>query len=227
LGGKNITCAVRINKNFMDKQVQEKQCNKVERKKKFKFSTVMLCRAGVIAALYAVLTWAMGDLAFGPIQIRPAEALTILPLFFVEAVPGLYVGCMLANLMSGYGVYDIFVGSLATLLAAGLTFGAGKLIKNDIIKVIVGGFFPIICNAFIIPAVFILAGAEDIAYWAEFGIMAATEAIWVYVIGVPLFFAIRALQKKNVRVMQSYSAYKCDKIDKNVQNNNKKAADVQ
>lgn len=159
----------------------------------------MLCRAGVIAALYAVLTWAFGPLAFGPFQIRPAEALTVLPLFFIEAVPGLYVGCMLANLMSGYGLYDIFLGSLATLLAAVFTYGAGRWIKNDVIKVLTGGLFPILFNAFIVPAVWVLAGMEGVVYWVEFGFMIVNEAVWIYVIGIPLYFGVNALIKRGVK----------------------------
>lgn len=169
------------------------------------FTTVMLCRAGIIAALYAVLTWVMGDLAFTPLlQIRPAEALTILPLFYIEAVPGLYVGCLLANLLSGYGIYDILLGSLATLVAAALTYGAGRLIKNDILKLIVGGLFPVFVNAFVLPFVWMLAGEPLAAYWADFASLAATEALWVYVIGIPLYFAIKALQKKGVKVLMPY-----------------------
>jgi uncharacterized membrane protein len=167
-----------------------------------KFTTVMLCRAGIIAALYAVLTWMLGELAYGPIQIRPAEALTILPLFYVEAVPGLYVGCMLANLMSGYGIYDILLGSLATLIAGVFTYLTGRIIKNHIVKVIVGGFFPIIVNAFIVPAVWILAGMENVVYWYEFAVMVLNEGIWVYVLGIPLYFAVNSLIVKGVRVMQ-------------------------
>ena len=63
-------------------------------------STKRLCRAGVIAALYVALTYAFAPFAFGAFQVRPAEALCILPLFFPEAVPALYVGCILSNLAS-------------------------------------------------------------------------------------------------------------------------------
>lgn len=68
-----------------------------------RFTTKMLCRAGIIAALYAALTWPLGSLAYGVMgfQIRPAEALTMLPLFYAESIPALYVGCLLANLLSG------------------------------------------------------------------------------------------------------------------------------
>lgn len=110
-----------------------------------------MCRAGVIAALYTVITWALGSFSYGPFQIRPAEAFTILPLFFPETIPALYVGCILANLISLYGMYDVFLGSLATLFAAIFTYFTGKIIKNHILRVAIGGFFPVILNAFIVP----------------------------------------------------------------------------
>ena len=166
------------------------------------WNSKMLCRAGVVAALYAVLTWALGSLAYGPLQIRPAEALTVLPLLFPEAVPALYVGCMLANLMSGYGVYDIFIGSLATLVAGFCTYIVGRVIRQNLLKVIVGGFFPVIINAFAVPAVWIFAGSE-IAYWYEFAVMILNEALWAYVLGIPLFYAILKLREKGVKVFTS------------------------
>ena len=83
------------------------------------FTAKRLCRAGIIAALYVALTYAFGALSYqGFVQIRPAEALCILPLFFPEAVPALYIGCMLANVASPFWIYDVFIGSLATLFAA-------------------------------------------------------------------------------------------------------------
>ena len=108
-----------------------------------RFTTKMLCRAGIVAALYVVLTWPLGALAFGTLgfQIRPAEALTMLPLFYPEAVPALYVGCLIANIITG-NAWDIGLGSLCSLIAALLTWGAGKLIKNTPLKLIAGGIFP-------------------------------------------------------------------------------------
>jgi len=94
------------------------------------FTTKRLCRAGIISALYVAFTYAFMPFAFGPIQVRPAEALCILPLFFPEAVPALYVGCMLSNLASPYLVYDVFIGSLATLLAALCTYLVGNYIQK-------------------------------------------------------------------------------------------------
>lgn len=170
------------------------------------FTTKRLCRAGIIAALYVALTYAFGAIAYqGVLQIRPAEALTILPLFFPEAVPALWIGCMLANLGSPFIAFDVPLGGLATLVAALLTYGAGRLIRNQIVKVAVGGLFPVLINAFIIPIVivFLCGGAEGyesvaIGYWSYFGSLCATQALWVYGLGIPLYVAIYNLRKKGV-----------------------------
>lgn len=160
----------------------------------------MICRAGLIAALYAVVTWALGAFAYGPFQIRPAEGLIVLSVFYIEAVPGLYVGCMLANIFSGWGAYDIFLGSLATLAAAGLSFAAGRIFKKDVIKLILCGLFNTVINAFVIPAVSMLGGGTD-PYWVFFGSMVLTQIVWSFAIGTPLYFAIRRLIDRRVRVM--------------------------
>ena len=186
---------------------------------KKQLTTVAICRAGIIAALYVVLTMPFGPLAFGPFQIRPSEALTILPLFYWEAIPGLYVGCMLANAASEFGLFDIFLGSLASLLAAVCTYIVGRLIKNKIIKVIVGGFFPVILNAFIVPAVWVLAGF-DFAYWYNFATMLLNEGVWVYATGIPLFLVVDRLIKRKIRVMLPVSLIKktSDKCDNSCEN---------
>ena len=79
-----------------------------------------LTLAALVAALYAVLSYFGGifGLTYGPIQCRFAEALCVLPFLFPAAVPGLFVGCLITNLMSTVGALDIVFGSLATLLAA-------------------------------------------------------------------------------------------------------------
>ncbi len=173
---------------------------KTMNKKKFQFTTLMICRAGLIAALYAVLTWVLNPFAYGPFQIRPAEGLVVLAVFYVEAIPGLYVGCMLANLLSAYGAPDIFLGSLATLAAAGLSFGCGRLFRHDALKLVLCAFFNIILNAFIIPAV-IMMSDNTIGYWYTFGSMILTETVWIFSIGTPLYFALKRLIDKKVRVM--------------------------
>jgi uncharacterized membrane protein len=80
-----------------------------------------LARSALIAALYALLVLAFSPLSFGPVQFRVAEALTLLPWLFPEAIPGLFVGCLVSNLFGGLGIVDMVFGSLATLVAAWLT----------------------------------------------------------------------------------------------------------
>lgn len=85
-----------------------------------KFNSRDLTLAAMVAALYAVMGY-FGDifgLTFGVVQFRFAEALTVLPFLFPAAVPGLFIGCLITNLLSPFGPLDIIVGSLATLLAA-------------------------------------------------------------------------------------------------------------
>ena len=88
-------------------------------------NTKYLTKASLIAGIYLVLILIqipMGDLAFGPIQLRIAEGLTLLPLIETAAIPGLFVGCLIANLIlapySPFGLIDILGGSLVTLIAA-------------------------------------------------------------------------------------------------------------
>ena len=102
------------------------------------FTTKRICRAGVIAALYVGLTYAFMPLAFGAFQVRPAEALCILPLFFPEAIPALCVGCMLSNLASPFALYDIVFGSLTTLLASLGTYTVGRFVKKAAPKIVFG-----------------------------------------------------------------------------------------
>ena len=170
------------------------------------FTTKRLCRAGIIAALYVVLTYAFMSFAFGPVQIRPAEALCILPLFFPEAVPALFVGCMLSNIVSQYSVYDVIFGSLTTLVAALGTFGVGKYIKKDLPKILLGGLFPVLLNAIFIPMIIVFLfgdignyGTMAVAYFANVGIFFLTEGIWVYGLGAPLYYAIKRLRAHNLR----------------------------
>ena len=83
-----------------------------------KNKTAFLVQAAVIAALYVVLTILFAPLSYGEIQIRFSEALTVLPFFTPAAVPGLFVGCLLSNLLGGAIPLDIIFGSFATLIGA-------------------------------------------------------------------------------------------------------------
>lgn len=81
-------------------------------------SVYLLVYAAAIAAIYVVLTLVFAPISFGPVQFRIAEALCILPYFTPAAVPGLFVGCLLSNLLCGALPADVIFGSLATLLGA-------------------------------------------------------------------------------------------------------------
>ncbi len=164
------------------------------------FTTKRLCRAGIIAALYAVLTYVFLPFAFGPLQIRPAEALCLLPLLFPEAVPALFIGCMLSNLPSPYFFYDVFLGSFATLLASFISYLVGRFIKKEGVKLFLGGLFPVLFNALILPLIIVfLCGIDGgyssllIAYLAFAGSIALTESVWVYALGVPLYLSVKRL----------------------------------
>ena len=112
-----------------------------------RFTTHQLATAGVIAALYAVLAYfaSIFGIAYGPIQCRFSEALCVLPFLFPAATPGLFVGCLVANLLSPYGALDIIFGSLATLLAAVWTQHTHHKWLAPLP--------PVLCNAVIVGAV--------------------------------------------------------------------------
>lgn len=165
-------------------------------------TTRRLCRAGIIAALYFALTACFGSLAFGPLQIRPSEALCLLPLLFPEAIPGLFVGCLLSNLFSGYGLVDIFFGSIITLIASFLTFFVGKTVKNIPLKVFIGGIIPVLFNALGVPLILLIAGEIEsglTAYLICFAELFITESVWIYALGTPMFLGINSRKNKGLR----------------------------
>ena len=110
--------------------------------------TAHITQAALIAALYTVLTMVAAgfDLASGAIQVRFSEALTIMPFFTPAAIPGLTLGCLLSNILTGCVLPDVIFGTLATLLGA---LGSCALRKNRFLCAIP----PIVSNALIIPFV--------------------------------------------------------------------------
>lgn len=103
-----------------------------------------MVHAAAIAAIYVVLTLVLAPISFGPIQFRISEALCILPFFTPAAVPGLFIGCLLSNLLYGAVAMDVIFGSLATLIGA---VGSYLLRKNKWAVCIP----PILANTIIIP----------------------------------------------------------------------------
>ena len=170
------------------------------------FSTRRLCRAGIIAALYVALTWVFSLFAYnGFLQIRPAEALCILPLFYAEAVPALFIGCAVSNLASQFAIYDVTIGGAATLIAALCTYAVGRLVKKDKARCILGGIPPVLFNALLIPVVIVILCGDlggNPSVGAAYGFfatsLAITEAVWVYALGVPLYYTVKRLRDKRL-----------------------------
>lgn len=150
-----------------------------------KWSSRQLATAAIIAALYTVMSLmsSVFGLTYGAIQCRFSEALTVLPFFLPEAIPGLFVGCLVTNLMSTVGPLDIILGSMATLLAALWT---AKMPNKWLAPLP-----PVICNAVIIGAMIAWYEAGfGPGFGAAFAYNAVTvgigEAIACYVLGMLL-----------------------------------------
>ena len=110
-------------------------------------TTKMMAQGAVIAAVYVVLTLAFAPISFGAIQFRISEALCILPFFTVAAVPGVSIGCLLANILAGAALPDIIFGTLATLIGAIISYRLRSVSKWLVCVP------PILANAIIIPFV--------------------------------------------------------------------------
>ena len=164
-----------------------------------KWTTLMLARAGVMAALYVALTFACIPVASGAIQFRISEMLTILPLFYIEAIPALFIGCMIGNIISGCALWDIALGSLTSLVAAILTYIVGRLVKNVPLKLAIGGLFPVALNAFFLPLIWWLAyGEQQIVYWINVAYLPLSPGVIIWILGSILYVALSKALQHNV-----------------------------
>ena len=110
-------------------------------------NTLFLAQSAMIAAIYVVLTVILAPFSYGEVQVRVSEALTILPVFTPAAIPGLFVGCLISNILGGCILPDIIFGSIATLLGACFTY----LLRNR--NKFLAPLPPIIFNILIVPFV--------------------------------------------------------------------------
>ncbi len=156
-----------------------------------KSSTLKLARAGVIAGLYVAVSLLVFPISSGAIQVRLSEALCILPLVWIESVPALFIGCMLSNLITGCAFFDIILGSVVTLISAISTCLLGRAIKNTALKIMLGGLFPVILNALILPLIWVWCyGAIEYMYLVQAGVLFLGQAISVYGLGTPLYLSV-------------------------------------
>lgn len=152
-----------------------------------------LTQGAVIAAAYAALTYlaALASLAYGPVQFRFSEALTVLPVLTSAAVPGLTVGCLLANIFSGYGIYDMVFGTLASLLAAVGT----RLLRNVRFRgvPVLAPLPPVLLNAVIVGAELTFLSPKGFTwalFWSTAGSIGLGELVICYALGLPLVVAL-------------------------------------
>ncbi|MBR3765296.1 MAG: QueT transporter family protein [Clostridia bacterium] len=128
-------------------------------------TTRSLCLSALIAALYAALTLLLAPISYGSLQCRISEAMTVLPILLPQAIPGLFVGCLIANLYTGL-ITDILFGSLATLLAA---LGTYLLRKRPLLAALC----PVAANGVIVGLV--LSISQGLPRWLTMLEVAAGE----------------------------------------------------
>ncbi len=153
-----------------------------------------LVLGAMIAAIYAAATYlsSVFGIAYGPIQFRFSEALTVLSVFTPAAIPGLTIGCIIGNLASPFGIWDIVFGSLATLLAA----VTARALRNVKIKnlPLLSVIMPVIFNAIIVGAEIVLLMPAGEASFSAFTIAAlevgAGELAVCLVGGIPLYYGL-------------------------------------
>ena len=127
----------------------------------------------------------LAPISYGPVQFRVSEALTLLPFYIPEAIPGLFVGCIFANFFGGFGLVDMIFGSLATLIAAVLTLKSRNIF--------VAALWPVLSNMIIIGTM--LHYLIDVPLIATCIYVGLGEAGACYIIGVPL---MKILEKRNI-----------------------------
>jgi uncharacterized membrane protein len=153
------------------------------------FSARNLTLSAIIAALYAAITLLFAPISYGPVQFRVSEALTMLAVLFPQAIPGLTLGCLIANLLGSATPWDIVFGTFATLLAALLTRHFRK-------NLWVAATAPVVCNALIVGLVLHFTLADALLFPTIFSV-GLGEAVVVYALGVPMIIALRRFPQVN------------------------------
>jgi len=151
--------------------------------------SAFMTHAAMIAAIYVVLTYIFAPFSFGDVQVRVAEALTILPIFTPAAIPGLFVGCLIGNILGGAILPDIIFGSLATLIGAVFTYLLRK--KSQFLCVLP----PIISNTVIVPLILKFAYGMNLPIALLMFTIAIGEIISCGMLGLILYYALRKYRK--------------------------------
>ncbi|NLP47106.1 MAG: QueT transporter family protein [Epulopiscium sp.] len=156
-----------------------------------KKNTKYIVQGALVAAIYIVLTLVFGFMGFGPIQFRLSEVLTILPAFTPAAIPGLFIGCLLSNLLGGAHYLDVVFGSLATLVAAYFSYCLRE--QKHLVPLP-----PVLINMIVVPI--ILKATMNAPFWMTVVTVGLGQVTACYGLGYPFILVL----EKN-----------WDKIDKN------------
>ena len=151
-----------------------------------------MAQGALIATLYVVLTMIFAPISFSQVQVRIAEALTILPVFTPAAIPGLFIGCLLGNALGGAVIVDVIAGSIATLIGA---IGTYLLSRIPSCKKNKGAWIctlpPVIANGLIIPFVLKYAYELPNPIWQLAAGVVAGEIICCCILGGILLYSLR------------------------------------
>jgi uncharacterized membrane protein len=144
--------------------------------------------AAMIAAIYTALTLAGVGFAYGSVQFRFSEALSILPVFTPAAIPGLTIGCVIANLIGPYGIADVVLGSIATLLSALFAYATRNI---RVWKLpLLAPLGAVVFNAFIVSAIIFFFTPENVAYFISVIWIGLGQLASCYGLGIPLFYIL-------------------------------------
>lgn len=159
-----------------------------------KKKTVFIAQSAIIASFYAGLTYLAGlfGVAYAGIQFRFSEALTILGALTPAAIPGLTIGCFLGNISSPYGIVDVICGTLATLIAAVLSYKTRNIKFKDL--PLLSAIFPVISNAIIVGleiTLFMPEGFKFEAFLISAFQVGFGELVMCYGLGIPLYKVIK------------------------------------
>ena len=168
-----------------------------------KKSTLYITQAAVIAALYVALTYVSNSLglAYNAVQFRLSEILSVLPVFTPAAIPGLVIGCVIANISSPFGIADIICGSVATLLAALCSY-ALKNVKFRGVPVL-ATLPPVLFNGLIIGLeIWYFGGQTPQLFFVSALEVMAGQVVMCMLIGIPFISVI-----KKTRIFENISKH--------------------
>lgn len=147
-----------------------------------KMNVRFLCESAVVAALYAVLTWVLAPISYGPIQFRISEILVLLVFFNPKYAYAIILGCFVSNTTSSLGWYDMVFGTLATTLAV------LPMIKTK--RIGIASIYPVIGNALIVSFELWLAFKEPGVFFFNVGTIALGEAVVLFGLGIPFYLGL-------------------------------------